>query len=276
MHDVDDFDRDGDPGDDDFRFLPAWIWNLAWPLVVLIAIAVVEATSHPLFGIGIICTKASWGKLASAFWVRFRDADPQRGRTLFWFMAAWAMCSVLIWSLTLAVITLPLMLLIEAVLIPLFRRFGLQLRPIDPGLEILFLLMFVYCSFLPILAFTTIGCVQARRRGIRVWIDASIDAARRARVWPPLCRGPLNDVNKVLAAAKCILVYVMLTNLGVGLILIPPPFGWLYGLAMSIVVWRIATWVGSGVSARFPAECWLEAQQGAETDSPAVNSQWPL
>lgn len=250
-------------GDDDFRFIPRWVWTLAWPLVILAGIIVIERTAHPVLGTLIICSKASWGNIATAFWLRRRDPRPERGRTLFWFILAWAIAKVFIWSLVLLFACMILIGICESTLFPILRRQGFAVAPIDPALETLFFLMVVFMTFFPILILTGIGCVQARRRQIKVWTDSSLNQARRERFWPPKCDAPSNEADRTILTAKCILVYLMMTNLGACIAFIPHPVGAIVAITVPLIVWRVAARLGTGVIARSAEECWPEVTNQA-------------
>ncbi len=249
-----------DPERQNVSVVPEWVWSLTWPVLILLGLIVIEFTADPMLATIIVCSKLAWRDVATAFWIRKRDPSPGRGKALFWFTLAYGTCKVMMWSLAVAVVLIVTTAVTVVVILPQFGQAGRAIANLldDNRLAMALTRMGLVgaLSFAPVVILTGIACLSAKWHRIRVWMDPSLDTARRKRSWPPHCNGTRNRVDTVLLISVAALVVGTLTG---GMVVavewkLADPAQW---LALAFAVIGLLSWiVGSGVLAQSPAECW--------------------
>jgi hypothetical protein len=142
----------------------SWMRRVDWPLLIVLGLLVYEVAALQVIGAMVACSKLGWQDLRTAFWLRRRDTDAQRGWTYFWLYVTWALNKIVIsaFLVTLALSSIggdggPWMSALAQVIIGLL--------------------------FLVVSASVTIG--RALRHGTILWLSPDMHRARRADEWPP-------------------------------------------------------------------------------------------
>jgi hypothetical protein len=253
-------DQENDPSvDDQFRLIPVWIQSVCWYSTTVVMWVLVGNAFGPLAGVLFMYFMLAWGDLATALWIRWRDPNPARGRALFWFLLADVMFKVTLLSFALVI---GFLLLIGLICLIAYLT-GLEpfLNRIAPPEKVI-VHFFAYravvaiIGLLPMTLLVVIACVTAKRGRIKVWMDGSLDQARREQIWPPCCDPRYNRANRIiLFATAVVFLSIIFGNVAVCM-WIPEP----YGLPTAILIlgnvvfgWYV---IARGVVATSPSECW--------------------
>jgi hypothetical protein len=128
-------------------------------------------------------------------------------------------------------------------------------------------LMVAGTPFLAIFAF--IGCLSARRHGVRVWLDGSLKRARRNDSWPPDFSieraGNLQNAARLpWLAMIAMLVIIIPTLAGAACML-----NMILGALVLAGCLTIVHFIARGVIATHPRECWNDPVGNSSADFPA-------
>ncbi|MSR57973.1 MAG: hypothetical protein EXS05_09895 [Planctomycetaceae bacterium] len=244
-----------------------WPTPFLWLAFAVVAFVAFELTAEPAVSVVVMCCKFGWNDVLTAFWLRRNDPWRGRGRACFWFCLASAATKVV---LTAFVLIMLVVYILHAALGP---------RPGNGAADApatFIAASVVLMSGMPLVTlFGVIGCLSARKHGVRVWIDASLHSARRDGRWPPEVTGQQNFANPTRL--------MMMGGLSLGIPCIAVPLAGLLIWALAFAFWPapgvggrtamlcagavlvvvadgIGLWMIArhtrGVVANHPAECW--------------------
>jgi hypothetical protein len=211
-----------------------WAERVSWGAMLALGWLIYEITARPAAGILVACAKFGWNDFVTAHWLIRRDPDRGRGRTCFWFYMASGL-----WRITVAAFIITGVILIVTIIM------GLRGRPMPLGL--MFTAITSIAGILLLAVVPLIGVLCARLYRVKVWIDSSIHAYRRAGIWPPEPTG-INTTMGLLFPA--LMVPITLTAIVMFRFGAVPMLVSVFG--EGIFLWSLFR----GVSARTPYECW--------------------
>lgn len=211
-----------------------WAEHVSWGAMLALGWLIYEVTAQPAVGIVIACAKFGWNDFLTAHWLLRSDPDRGRGRTCFWFYFASGL-----WKITAAAFIVTGLILIVAVVM------GLRGPRLPKGLMLTALTSAGGIMLLAVIPLLGVLCARFYR--VKVWIDSSIHAYRRANVWPPEPDGVNSTMGLLFPALMVpITMTAIVTFRGGVLLLLASVF------AEGILLWSLFR----GVSARTPYECW--------------------
>jgi hypothetical protein len=178
-----------------------WQNPLTWSVLLAAGILVYELTAQPGLGAAVLCIKFGWNDLLTAFWLRRIDGRRARAGTCFWLYVASALWKIAITGTALMFA------------VPIFSGI---LNPAPPGPggvrpkggnhlppEFLVAVLTTFFGFSLSGLTTVVAIWRAWRQGIRLWLHASVQRARRSNVWPALVAqyGAQNKVGRLVLTA---------------------------------------------------------------------------
>jgi hypothetical protein len=163
---------------------PAGRWRgvLTWTGLLTAALILYELTRQPALGVVTLCLKFGWEDFKTANWLARVDPWRERARACWW-----AYLGSGIWrSASVAFLT---NLAIIAGIVA-FAIAGVQRQALGAGGDRL-ISSFLGAAGTTVVGYAlagfsaAVGVAIARRNAIRLWLDGSVNVARRYGVWPP-------------------------------------------------------------------------------------------
>lgn len=233
-------------------------------VLALVAYLAFELTLEPALAAIIMCCQFGMQDLLTALWLRRTDPQRERGQACGWFLVNLASTKVVLTAFVFAMVA-------TGVMEELAKRQPQNAIPRDlpPGFIGTVIIMMVGLPLGTLACF--IGCLQASRYGIRVWLDPALGRARRNQSWPPTGFGVQNLANLPVLVMKTVFVGLIVCGVPVVGLLTGHLLHWLVpaiglevptigGLMVGLVAaaWAIGGLmrVTTGVCAAFPGECW--------------------
>jgi len=240
-----------------------------WPILIALGLLVYELTAQPGLGAAVACVKFGWDEFLTAFWLRSRDPDRQRGWTCFWLYVAAGLCRVAASS----VVVMFSVAILEAAL----RPGGLIL--LGPAKEsYLIMILTAIVGFALSAVATIITYIMAARHRVKLWLDRQVHQDRRRDIWPPLTarRAPFNRVlflvfSFLMCFITTVMFIAMIAVLGMVMRQFPPgPFATIFPIAAFIGIGGLELFFLMSLRGRMmavvaasPAECWIEPRSRA-------------
>lgn len=228
------------------ELLPAesrWLEHLSWGAVFGLAFLIYELTARPAFGIAVACLKFGWSDFETAWWLLRRDPRPGRGWTCFWFYGAFGL-----WKVTVTAFIVTGCLL---ALVTVLGRNGPD--------EVLHLGATAAGGIVLLAIIPLVGVACARRHGVQVWIDPTINNSRRRGEWPPVAGG-FNSLSALLLPA------MMVPTLAAALLAFR--FGGAICVPLAIFVTGVIIWSRfHGIAAVSPEDCWSDADDDSQPEA---------
>ncbi len=234
-------------------------WRPPFGLLGLIVLAwvVYEATHSPALASVLVSLKFGWEEFLTARWLRLRDPDPRRGRSLFWLYASWG-----VWKC--ATVAGLMAGAFTAIAFSTPNRWALD----QSFLAALSTLLTAVFGFAVSKALEAAAAMLARRGQCRLWLDSGVNGARHRDCWPPTpyCFGR-NRLDLLIYTASYLALAVVFPFLGlIGMCILGM---WLTNLEVFIlcVILSVVFLIGAhvyqkAVSAQVwaisPEECWPE------------------
>lgn len=218
--------------DDEPAEHPWWTEHVTWGAVIGIGFLIYELTARPAFGIAVACSKFGWSDFQTALWLLRRDPHRGRGVACFWFYLAAGL-----WRVTVAAF------LLTGSLLFLVALFGNQ-----PMADLVPLGMTAATGIVLLAVVPWLGALKARRHGLKIWVDSTVNAYRQHDIWPPVPTG-FNSVAGLLFPTLMVpttVTAIIAFQLGYGA-LIPIAI-----FAEGISMWAML----HGVTAQHPDDCW--------------------
>jgi hypothetical protein len=150
-------------------------WVLPW--LLLLGFVVFEATAQPVLGVTVVCLKFGWENFRTAFWLRRVDPDHRRGRACFWLFVAFGLLKT---ALAASFIFFAL-----AIVVPEIRKRQGNAVNNAPPVEFMVAGLTVMAGVVLSSLATCAAVFKAWRGRLRLWVDRSVDDARRQETWPP-------------------------------------------------------------------------------------------
>ena len=233
-----------------------------------------EVTAQPALGTALVCLKFGWEDFRTARWLRRTDPDRARGRACFWLYAAWGLCKTTFLAYALC-FAIPLGIGWTEQLIRhrlLAGNGGLTEALI--GVAVVTVVGFLVCSLA-----TARALWLARQHGLRLWVNSSVNSARRRGWWPPtVAAGETNRLSvllvplflslfmgSVLMVAWTATIVESAVGRLQGFLAALLPYGTLVvGIAVPLRVHLSA----APITAASPAECWPPDELAPLPDDP--------
>jgi hypothetical protein len=174
--------------------IPSWLWFTLLAAGWLIF----ELTAEPVLVVLAACGKVGWKDLWAASWLRKRDPDWQRGKTIRWFYVAHGS-----WKITMTAFCTFLILL------PLIGARQPNQNIDDIALSLTASIGLCLLFFTVSAGTTALATLLAWSQGIRVWVDTTVNDSRRRDVWPPKPYGP-NRLSRLLTTAASFFIILTL------------------------------------------------------------------
>lgn len=244
-----------------------WSGALTWGGLVTAGVVLYELTHQPALGTAAMCLKFGWEDFGTARWLRRHDPWRARGWACWWMFVAWGLWKSAAVAVGVNMTVIPGMAVLE-------RLNGGRLPPdrlwaAVSGAEFTSIAGFALSAFATLVAITV-----ALRNRAKLWLHASVGAARWKGLWPPYGRvRPSYNRLKILLPTAFFVFFVFM-----GAIAIQRVFE-LSGIAQE---WGAGAWfcmlVGAGllwspvcqrVTANCPTESWLPDEVAAGMDDPA-------
>jgi hypothetical protein len=162
-----------------------------WLVLLALGWLLLELTADPVFVVIAACSKFGWEDMHTAFWLRRRDPERNRGRTHFWFYIANGL-----WKVTM--VALGLSFVIVCVAAGLEQRPAQQ--PLDPPKEYFASIGLGALALFLSAAATWIAVAKAWWGGVKLWVDSTVHQSRTRNVWPPQAWGENRAKRLVLTA----------------------------------------------------------------------------
>ena len=207
----------------------SWMNHVRWGLVLLVAWGIYSYTTSSTLGVAFACIRFGWNDFQTARWLGRFDPNRGRGSACFWFYLAFAASKV---TITAFFVTLMI-----GVLFGKARVGGAQITSLLTSAAGMILL-----SILPL-----IGVLFARRAGVKVWVDSSVNASRLQNLWPPEASSR-NSAEFLMGMS--VLIPVLLT--AIGLARISGRIAFFAAMAEIVLAWLLFR----KVAAASPGECW--------------------
>lgn len=235
---------------------PAARWRPPFGLlgIIVLACLVYEATHSPALASVLVSLKFGGEEFLTARWLRRKDPDPRRGRSLYWLYASWG-----VWK--------------SAAVALLMATAFAAVAATQPNAGVLELTLSAWLStvliavagFVASVGLATAAGLLARRGQYRLWLDSGVNAARRRGCWPPtpFCDGRRNHLNLLMATAHvfalcapAFLFYSLLMYLSkgaaVGTLCLILSVVFLIGVVVCLKA------ISVEVRAYYPSQCWPE------------------
>ncbi len=242
------------------RLVPAWLGSFVGIGLIVIAVLAIKLTSDPFPGTAIACSKLGWSDFRLAFWVRHRDPDKGRGRSLFWFLLAAGICRVMVWSVVLSVGLIVVVCTTVLFVLPRFGAAGNALaspmHDADLASSLVRSGIIGILAFVPAVGLTAIGCFTAKRHGVKIWMDASLGRARREGSWPPQNDGATNRCDHLFLIVASAGVFVTIQCVVLAIMTLPPPTGSLVAVSVTVFVLLVSYFLGRSIVAPCARDCW--------------------
>jgi hypothetical protein len=256
-----------------------WKIPLLWSALLVIGFVLLEVTARPQWGLAFVCLKFGWSYFRSAFWLLRVDPDRYRAWACFWLYLG----AGLFKASVIALMAMFVLGMVEAFSVPANLQGQRAFLQNDPFFEVFLLLLTAFVGF-GLSALSTLAAIGlGRRHGIRFWLDARIDRARRNKAWPPF-RSSLvyssvlgkNWASRLIFAAFAIITYIFVLGVLIVVFLAPlnnQPIGELImiaslislfitmygGLLILYFVFRVERISFPRLVATTPWECWSSA-----------------
>ncbi len=228
-----------------------------WPIFGLIGLLVFELTTSSGLAVAVFCVKLGMGDVRLGLWLARNDPNRERG-TITGLMAA----SLIGIKITLASLVILVVLFVLALVIdPNAGQNQVVIGQCARSLGIT-----TAVALCVSLAIARLGFYQARRAGLKVWLESSMRRAPVQHVWPLDCIGHTQRNMVIDVAQFCFLLQIPLIMAATTLIsllierLVPNAMVWgiVVGLLLQILSYihlRTTIWK---VAALHPGECWPE------------------
>jgi hypothetical protein len=253
-----------------------WRVPLIWSAFLLIGFIVFEITARPQWGLAFVCLKFGWSYFRSAFWLLRVDPNRHRSWACFWLYLG----AGLFKASVIALLAMFALGLVEAFCLPANPQGQQAFFQKDPFFEVFLLLLTALVGF-GLSALSTLAAIGlGRRHGIRFWLDARIENARRSKAWPPF-RSSLvhssivgkNWASSLIFAACATILYLFIVSILIVVFLAHPNhpaigevvmiaslvslFITMYGgLLILYFVFRVERFSFPRLVASTPWECW--------------------
>jgi len=252
----------------------AWSNVIVVSLLVALGWLIFELTAQPALGAVAVCAKFGWNDFRTAWWLRRRDLNRRRAAACFWLFVASAF-----WKMAIGAF----------VLLFVYGFAGSMLQPQQPAnqpgqLMDALVPVFIAMSLTWLLGFGLSGLATARalwlslRFRIKLWLDPTVQHARRYDIWPPV--GSANNGNRahLLVWTTLFVIYFLLLLVAI-VVLVAQVQHW-PGWQEAFIVLLMATVIlgailmlvardllATRILARYPAECWGYGNHEAEEHS---------
>ena len=146
---------------------------LAWPIVLVVAVAVEAATGSALLAALPIAVHAGWKSFRCGWWLKSVDPVPRRARACFWFYLATACWKAAAYAF------------VTIIIFGVVENFAGQPVPMD---EVIAELQVMLCGVVLSVIVGIAAVVSALRRKVRVWVHPSVREQ---------CRGDFNRLGEI-------------------------------------------------------------------------------
>ena len=228
----------------------SWEGPVTWTGLILVGWLLYELTTQPALGVVGVCFKFGWEDFRTAWWLRRRDPERQRGRACFWLYVAnglWK-AAVVAFVMGFALGTLA-------------DRIGGGRHLVDVVLSVVLTTVFGF-------ALSGLAALRAiwlaRRWGLRLWLHSAVHRACWRDAWPPdrIQAGASNRLGcllftGVLLALFLLMVAVILACVGGRPEVLVGMMCGALGVSALVLFFRACSL--SGPWAESAADCWGEA-----------------
>jgi hypothetical protein len=166
------------------RLAKPWQRHLTLPGLLALGWLVFEATSQPALGVVIVCVKFGWNDLLTAYWLRMRDPEPERGWACFWLYLTSAFWKMGVGAFVLCFVLGMIQLGVE------MNNPGAQggFKEAIAVINQTALVVVLGFAFATVLALCTLW--QAWQTGFKLWLNPNAHRARWRNCWPTELSGP--------------------------------------------------------------------------------------
>ena len=236
-----------------------WNWHMPWWLLAALAFALIELKAKPAVGVMILCLRFGFNDWRTAGWLCRTDPQPQRARTIWWFLVGSGLLRIFVIS----VLVYPLLCAICA-------GFGFKPTRHEVRVSISFGLIGILLS----LVVTHIGALLANRRGVKVWINRQLHVSRDRNEWPPCLNLP-NQLKSIIGASSLPAIAASMFGLLIligGTIAQQLPVAMIGSVvtAVSAIILINHQMLLRRITARTPDECWRTWRSPARFSEPAI------
>jgi hypothetical protein len=163
----------------------SWRRAITWTGLLTAGYVLYEVTNQPAVGTAAVCLKFGWQDFRTARWLWQTDPCRPRGRACWWLYVGWGLMKVGLVALgTNAAVVIGMAFIVG--------RPGVQFG--GPWLDrLLWSLAGGALTALAALLLSAVATIRAVRLAVRhqgtLWLNSSVDSARRRRAWPPTTCG---------------------------------------------------------------------------------------